>query len=116
MSCGSWRVADVGDGPRTHSYRPVHAVWPGLDVEPRDFVAREPQQVSEEEMRVCKPSDLVSHATVRGPITLLTLPSAHSSISCKGSRARWIEVVHHHIGRPRIMTMAQNEEMTRLRV
>ena len=44
-----------------------------------------------------------------------TFPSAHSSISCKGSRARYMEVVLHHIGRPRKTTTAQKDKMTRLR-
>lgn len=88
MDCGSRRVVDVDDGLRIHSYRPGHAVWLGRDVEPHGSVARELQQVSEEGMKVCTPSNLVSHAKIRGSTFLLTFPSAHSSISCNGSRAR----------------------------
>ncbi len=88
MNCGSRRIVDVDDGLKIHSYRPGHAVWLGLDVEPHGSVARELQQVFEEGKKVCTPSSLVSQAQIRDSTVLLTLPSAHSSISCNGSRAR----------------------------
>lgn len=45
-----------------------------------------------------------------------TFPSAQASISWRGRRARGMEVVHHHVGSPRNMTIAQNERMMRPRV
>lgn len=45
-----------------------------------------------------------------------TFPSAQASISWSGRRARGMEVVHHHVGSPRNMMIAQNEKMTRPRV
>ena len=47
---------------------------------------------------------------------LLTLPSAQSIIWLRGNLARYIAVVRHHTGRPRNKTMAQKENMTRLRM
>jgi hypothetical protein len=42
----------------------------------------------------------------------LTLPSAHSIISSIGSRARYIDVVFHHIGRPNSIMIAQKDRKT----
>ena len=42
----------------------------------------------------------------------LTRPSAQSIMTSKGRSARYMAVVHHHIGRPKKSTMAQNETIT----
>lgn len=47
---------------------------------------------------------------------MYTFPSAHSNISRSGRRARCMEVVHHHVGSPKKMTIAQKDATTRLRM
>jgi hypothetical protein len=42
----------------------------------------------------------------------LTRPSAQSIMASRGSSARYMAVVHHHIGRPIKIAMAQNETIT----
>ena len=42
----------------------------------------------------------------------LTLPSAQSIISSIGSRALYIDVVFHHIGRPKSIMIAQKDRKT----
>ena len=109
-------VADAGGGPRIHSSHPGRIGSLALGAWPQLLVMRGPLWLSAVERWVCKPRIQSIRGHILNEIWRLTLPRAHSDISFKGSRARWIEVVHNHTGSPRRMTMAQNDRITHVRV
>lgn len=110
---GGRRVVGVSDGQRSRSDRRGRAeshvggsALPG----PATSLCRWRCEV---ERLADKPSIVSIACTGRGSLkNQLTRPSAQSIMTSRGRSARYMAVVHHHIGSPKKSTMAQNEMIT----
>lgn len=105
------RVVAAGDGQRNHLGRRERVVLRvGGSVLPDPAASLRRWRCGVE--RLAGKPVLVSmwHKNLRQD--QLTRPSAQSIMTSKGRSARYMAVVHHHIGRPSKSTMAQNETIT----
>jgi hypothetical protein len=91
----------------------MHAVWFAEDAGLRDLAASLLLLKFEGERLVDMPIDVSLESVV--DFGTITLPSAQSIIWSNGSRALYIVVVLHHIGRPKNITITQKDRITKAR-